>query len=470
MPLLPKTDAILIREVWNENLEEEFSLIREIVDDYPYVAMDTEFPGIVLRPVGNFKNSYDYHYQTLKDNVDMLKLIQLGLTFSDEQGNLPTCGTDKYCIWQFNFREFNVNEDVFANDSIELLRQSGIDFKKNNEKGIDAQRFGELLMSSGIVLNDSVHWVTFHSGYDFGYLLKLLTCHNLPDTQVGFFNLINVYFPTVYDIKHLMKFCNSLHGGLNKLAELLEVERVGICHQAGSDSLLTSCTFRKLKENFFSGSMEKYAGVLYGLGVENGQREYGVLRNKAWEDMEGGEDGKSWNEIEILFEHQDKENVRHFKVLKIKVTFRLYRKDKGSNFIDEAPVAVEAAAAPALGEPMDIMTALQLVLRKSLAHGGLIRGLHEAAKVIEKHAAQLCVLAEDCDQPDYVKLVKALCADHNVNMLTVPSAKTLGEWAGLCKIDSEGKARKVVGCSCVVVKDFGEDHEALHVVQQHVKA
>jgi len=80
---------------------------------------------------------------------------------------------------------------------------------------------------------------------------------------------------------------------------------------------------------------------------------------------------------------------------------------------------------------MDLMTALQLVLRKSLAHGGLSRGLHEGAKVIEKHAAQLCVLAEDCNQPDYVKLVKALCADHNVNLLTVPSAKTLGEWAGV---------------------------------------
>ncbi|KAB2077875.1 hypothetical protein E1A91_A06G123300v1 [Gossypium mustelinum] len=200
MSLLPKSDSIQIREVWNDNLEEEFALIREIVDDYPYIAMDTEFPGIVLRPVGNFKSSYDYHYQTLKDNVDMLKLIQLGLTFSDEKGNLPTCGTDKYCIWQFNFCEFNVDEDVFANDSIELLRQSGIDFKKHNEKGIDAM---------------------------------------------------------------------SLHGGLNKLAELLEVERVGICHQAGSDSLLTSCTFRKLKENFFSGTLEKYSGVLYGLGVEN---------------------------------------------------------------------------------------------------------------------------------------------------------------------------------------------------------
>ncbi|KAG9456286.1 hypothetical protein H6P81_000794 [Aristolochia fimbriata] len=274
MSILPKGDSIQIREVWNSNLEEEFALIREIVDDYPYIAMDTEFPGIVLRPVGNFKNSSDYHYQTLKANVDLLKLIQLGLTFSDDQGNLPTCGTDKYCIWQFNFREFNVSEDVFANDSIELLRQCGIDFKKNNEEGIDANRFGELLMSSGIVLNDGVYWVTFHSGYDFGYLLKLLTCQNLPDTQPGFFNLIKMYFPIVYDIKHLMKFCNNLHGGLNKLAELLDVERIGICHQAGSDSLLTSCTFRKLKESFFNGQTERYSGVLYGLGVENGQNTH----------------------------------------------------------------------------------------------------------------------------------------------------------------------------------------------------
>ncbi|KAF3677272.1 40S ribosomal protein S12 [Capsicum annuum] len=139
---------------------------------------------------------------------------------------------------------------------------------------------------------------------------------------------------------------------------------------------------------------------------------------------------------------------------------------------EDAAVAVPVAEtpAPALGEPMDIMTALQLVLRKSKAHGGLARGLHEGAKVIEKHAAQLCVLAEDCDQPDYVKLVKALCADHNVSLITVPNAKTLGEWAGLCKIDSEGKARKVVGCGCVVVKDYGEETEGLHIVQEYVKS
>lgn len=42
----------------------------------------------------------------------------------------------------------------------------------------------------------------------------------------------------------------------------------GPCHQAGSDSLLTCATFRKLKEGFFNGSTDKYAGVLYGLGQD----------------------------------------------------------------------------------------------------------------------------------------------------------------------------------------------------------
>ncbi|KAF9664466.1 hypothetical protein SADUNF_Sadunf16G0021700 [Salix dunnii] len=97
----------------------------------------------------------------------------------------------------------------------------------------------------------------------------------------------------------------------------------------------------------------------------------------------------------------------------------------------------EAPAQPF--KAMDLMTALQLVLKKSLAHGGLARGLHEDAKVFEKHAAQLYVLVEDCNQPDYIKLDKALCANHGVGLLTVPSAKTLCEWAGLCNIDSKGK-------------------------------
>jgi hypothetical protein len=44
---------------------------------------------------------------------------------------------------------------------------------QNEARGINVQHFGELLMSSGIVLNDEIRWITFHSGYDFGYLLKV---------------------------------------------------------------------------------------------------------------------------------------------------------------------------------------------------------------------------------------------------------------------------------------------------------
>eukprot|EP00850_Spirogloea_muscicola_P026061 SM005388S18199 [mRNA] locus=s5388:453:1037:+ [translate_table: standard] len=173
---IPEGGRLLIRDVWADNLEAEFRLIREVVDDFPYLAMDTEFPGVVVRPVGVFKSSAEYHYQTLRANVDMLKLIQLGLAFCDEAGRLPELrpGSGEFCVWQFNFGEFSVADDLYAADSIDLLRASGIDFDALAARGVDSFRFAELLMSSGVVLNDSVSWITFHSGYDFGCAAALL--------------------------------------------------------------------------------------------------------------------------------------------------------------------------------------------------------------------------------------------------------------------------------------------------------
>jgi CCR4-NOT transcription complex subunit 7/8 len=266
----PSGEILRVREVWNDNLDQEMSVIRDILDDYPYVAMDTEFPGVVARPVGTFKNSKEYHYKGLKMNVDMLKLIQLGLTFTNSEGLLPRLDGE-LVVWQFNFKGFRLSEDVYAHDSIELLRQSGIDFALNEVRGIDVMRFGELMMTSGVVLNEEIKWITFHSGYDFGYLLKILTCLPLPPTEAEFFELLYIYFPNIFDIKYLMKFCDNLHGGLNRLAELLDVQRIGPQHQAGSDSLLTSTTFMKLASRFFTGinGASKHMGILYGLGTDS---------------------------------------------------------------------------------------------------------------------------------------------------------------------------------------------------------
>lgn len=87
--------------------------------------------------------------------------------------------------------------------------------------------------------------------------------------------------------------------------------------------------------------------------------------------------------------------------------------------------------------PMDVQTALQEVLKQALINDGLARGLHEAAKALDKLAnlfelvfrfyhdlffrrtAHMCVLAENCDEPMYAKLVEALCTAHQIPLIKV---------------------------------------------------
>lgn len=97
-----------------------------------------------------------------------------------------------------------------------------------------------------------------------------------------------------------MKLCKNLKGGLQEVADQLELRRVGPQHQAGSDSHLTGMAFFKIKEVcctirnapdarscsvltkihptislhkclnfqiFFDGNIESTSGHLYGLGT-----------------------------------------------------------------------------------------------------------------------------------------------------------------------------------------------------------
>lgn len=63
----------------------------------------------------------------------------------------------------------------------------------HQRRGIDLQDFGELLMTSGLVLLPNVTWLSFHSGYDFGYLVKLLTSTPLPAQVLMLLQYIHAY-------------------------------------------------------------------------------------------------------------------------------------------------------------------------------------------------------------------------------------------------------------------------------------
>ncbi|KXT02274.1 hypothetical protein AC578_5069 [Pseudocercospora eumusae] len=296
--------AARIREVWRHNLDAEMHMLRQLIQKYTFVSMDAEFPGIVARPIGSFSGSKaEYHYQTLRCNVDILKPIQVGITLWTAEGDLPPAQDPNIqpntrfpgysnallnqnipCTWVFNF-QFNLDEDMYAESSVELLKQSGVDFARHMEMGISQEAFGALLTTSGLAFNPDVHWLSFHSGYDFGYLIKLLSNDALPMDQGDFFELVTMFFPKLWDIKFLLRHAqrkraqqqltdsatqlvDTLGGksGLGDLAAELGCQRVGTSHTAGSDAWLTGAVFWAMKEKIFQGTLEdELSDQIYGL-------------------------------------------------------------------------------------------------------------------------------------------------------------------------------------------------------------
>ena len=256
--------------------------------------------------MGGFRGKSDYHYQCLRTNVDMLKVIQIGLTLFNEDGESPppkplgdgpASAVSRRggpqgpapCSWQFNFK-FSLKDDMYNEKSIESLQQAGIDFGLLERDGIDPKEFAALLIPSGLVCFPEVKWVSFHGGYDFGYLTKLLICQQLPNDELEFDHKMKLYFPSTYDVKHLMKHAIRLHNsglltpsdpgsaevlqrfehksGLENIAETLKIKRLGSAHQAGSDSLLTGRVFFSMRDKIYNGEIpEEHVGRVWGLGV-----------------------------------------------------------------------------------------------------------------------------------------------------------------------------------------------------------
>lgn len=245
--------------VWDDNLEAEIDKIMQLVEKYNYIAMDTEFPGIC----NTGENLIGYTF--IKSNVDELKLIQVGITLADENGEMP----QPISTWQFNLK-FDLEHDKHAKDSITLLKEAGIDFDQLNAKGIQEVRLADLMISSGLILNEDIHWITFHGAFDFGYLMRVMANHKLPQTLEKFQNSMKVYFPSVYDLKIIIQEVPELkNGSLAKLSHDLDVKRSGMQHQAGSDALLTLHCFFKIRNTYFKNGITRKAwNRIYGLNQE----------------------------------------------------------------------------------------------------------------------------------------------------------------------------------------------------------
>lgn len=69
----------------------------------------------------------------------------------------------------------------------------------------------------------------------------MLTGKLLPDAESEFFELLKIFFPTIYDVKYLMKSCKNLKGGLEEVAKQLEVR----INHPGMTITRTVCALKK---------------------------------------------------------------------------------------------------------------------------------------------------------------------------------------------------------------------------------
>ncbi|KAG6468775.1 hypothetical protein ZIOFF_073468 [Zingiber officinale] len=290
------TSRVEVRSVWAHNLDEEFSLIRSALPFHPFVALDTEYPGVVVTSKGPYCTlTLPQRYDLIRANVEALRIVQVGLTLSDAAGNLPCAlysdGTYVRYVWEFNFRDFDISRDRYAPSSVELLKANGIDFQKNQIWGIDSCRFAQHLATSGLLSFghfSPVSWITFQGAYDFAFLVKMLTCDcELPKTVREFLHLVHFFFgKRVFDVKHLSKHCRGLYGGLERVASTVQVERaVGSRHQSGSDSLLTWQVFYQIASRVNPQLIDRpeHMGALFDLELQYSHSSCGLsIQQGGW--------------------------------------------------------------------------------------------------------------------------------------------------------------------------------------------
>jgi len=245
--------------------------------------------------MGNFRGKADYHYQCLRVNVDLLEVLQVGITLYNNEGEPcsrlsetpdllrqilgdPTAQSVP-STWNFNFH-FDIDEAMCNDDLIAHLKSSGVDVARLAADGIKPRDFASIVMMSGLVLDEAVTWVSFHGGYDFAFLVSALTDTEMPDVEQAYRDSQKLFFPHIYDVKYLIKhaakdasnidFFQKIDGRANTLesvAEALKMKKVSPSQIAGSNSLITGKLFFTLRDKSFNGIIPAdYKNQIFGLG------------------------------------------------------------------------------------------------------------------------------------------------------------------------------------------------------------
>jgi CCR4-NOT transcription complex subunit 7/8 len=160
--------------------------------------------------------------------------------------------------FSFNFQWREILE-LSNPTSIQLLKDSGLDFVRHHFDGIALQDF--IVALRPLLASSLITWIVYHGAFDLAYLVK--ACFGrLPEDRNEFLRLMNQMFPNVTDLKILS---GPRTGGLERLASGLGVLREGTNHNAGSDSMVTGGVFFALMAQGFQQKYHETNGLIFGI-------------------------------------------------------------------------------------------------------------------------------------------------------------------------------------------------------------
>ena len=139
---------------------------------------------------------------------------------------------------------------------------------------------------------------------------------------------------------------------------------------------------------------------------------------------------------------------------------------------------VEGAQEQAQEAPLTRDSAIQKALKIALSRGAVVKGISEVLKALEAQKVKVVFLAEDCDNDQYKKTLKALAKEFKVPVLEVDSWEKLKDFCRLGLLSStikevaakKGKDAKIrPRCSSCAILDWGEMSDAKEFLEKEFK-